>query len=59
MKDLIELFDKKPELLEINKNSDPYEGHKNSFKKDLLLKQKSNNFQKVAFVKQCNTLSTL
>ena len=38
MKDLIELFDKKPELLEINKNSDPYEGHKNSFKKDLLLK---------------------
>ncbi len=34
MKHLIEIFQKNPELLEINKSSDPYEGHKKSFKKD-------------------------
>ena len=35
---LVELFEKNPQLLEINKNSDPYEGHKLSFKKDSILK---------------------
>jgi len=34
MKHLVKLFKEKPELLEINKNSDPYEGHKKSFQKD-------------------------
>jgi len=34
MKHLVDLFKRKPELLKINKNSDPYEGHKKSFKKD-------------------------
>ena len=38
MKHLVELFKMKPELLNINKNSDPYEGHKASFKKDSMLK---------------------
>jgi spore coat polysaccharide biosynthesis protein SpsF (cytidylyltransferase family) len=38
MKHLVELFEKNPQLLEINKNSDPYEGHKLSFKKDSILK---------------------
>jgi len=36
MKHIVELFNRKPELLKINKNSDPYEGHKLSFKKDFL-----------------------
>lgn len=34
MKHLVKLFKEKPELLEINKDSDPYEGHKKSFEKD-------------------------
>ena len=38
MEHLVKLFKEKPELLEINKNSDPYEGHKLSFKKDHLTK---------------------
>jgi len=38
MKHLVELFEKNPQLLEINKNSDPYEGHKLSFKKESYLK---------------------
>jgi len=38
MKHLVELFENDPQLLEINKNSDPYEGHKLSFKKDSILK---------------------
>jgi len=38
MKHIVELFKMKPEFLNINKNSDPYEGHKESFKKDLMLK---------------------
>lgn len=38
MEYLVKLFKEKPELLEINKDSDPYEGHKRSFKKDSLTK---------------------
>ena len=38
MKHLVKLFKEKPELLEINKNSDPYEGHKKSFEKDFTIK---------------------
>ncbi|RZD43648.1 MAG: acylneuraminate cytidylyltransferase [Thaumarchaeota archaeon] len=38
MKHIVELFKIKPELHNINKNSDPYEGHKASFKKDLMSK---------------------
>ncbi len=38
MKHIVKLFKMKPEFLNINKNSDPYEGHKESFKKDLMLK---------------------
>ena len=34
----VKLFVKNPQLLKINKNSDPYEGHKLSFKKDLIMK---------------------
>lgn len=34
MKHVVKLFDDKPELLEINKKSDPYEGHKKSFEQD-------------------------
>lgn len=34
IKHLVGLFKENPELLEINKNSDPYEGHKISFRKD-------------------------
>jgi len=34
IKHLVRLFKENPELLEINKNSDPYEGHKMSFRKD-------------------------
>jgi len=36
MKHIVDLFKRKPELLKINKNSDPYEGHKRSFKNDLV-----------------------
>ena len=38
IKHIVELFKRKPELVHINENSDPYEGHKASFKKDLILK---------------------
>ena len=38
MRHIVELFKMKPEFLNINKNSDPYEGHKKSFKKDLMVK---------------------
>jgi len=38
MKYIVKLFKEKPELININKNSDPYEGHKKSFKQDKLLK---------------------
>jgi spore coat polysaccharide biosynthesis protein SpsF len=37
MKHLVDLFKRKPELLKINKNSDPYEGHKRSFKNDFII----------------------
>ncbi len=37
MKHLVNLFKRKPELLKINKNSDPYEGHKRSFKNDFII----------------------
>ena len=38
MRHIVELFEMKPEFLNININSDPYEGHKESFKKDLMVK---------------------
>jgi spore coat polysaccharide biosynthesis protein SpsF len=38
MRHIVELFEMKPEFLNINKNSDPYEGHKESFRKDLMVK---------------------
>jgi len=37
MKHIVDLFKRKPELLKINKNSDPYEGHKRSFKNDFIV----------------------
>jgi len=37
MEHIVKLFEKNPELLEINKNSDPYEGHKKSFEQDKLI----------------------
>ncbi len=38
IKHVIKVFQKNPELLKINKNSDPYEGYKFLFKRDSLLK---------------------
>ncbi|EPA05331.1 hypothetical protein BG20_I0159 [Candidatus Nitrosarchaeum limnium BG20] len=38
MRHIVELFNRKPELININKNSDPYEGHKKSIKQDSVIK---------------------
>ena len=44
LKHVVELFKRKPELININKNSDPYEGHKKSFKQDSIIRK--NNLEK-------------